>query len=82
MEGMELASQVSCTETYTSGDEAADYRVALLDIGVKKNIVRSIGATKEKIFFFIFFSLSLYLKKTTKPKRCQVCSTSRPRPQN
>jgi carbamoyl-phosphate synthase small subunit len=40
MEGLELASMVSCTEAYTAGAEDAEHRVALLDIGVKKNIVR------------------------------------------
>ena len=41
MDGLELSSQVSTTETYTFGDEAAKYRVAVLDLGVKKNILRN-----------------------------------------
>ena len=41
MEGLELASKVSTAETYTYGDEAtATYRVAVLDFGVKENILR------------------------------------------
>lgn len=43
MAGLELASQVSCQEPYTVGDENAPYRVALLDLGVKKNIVRCLN---------------------------------------
>lgn len=40
MEGLELSSEVSTKEPYTSGDENAALRVSLLDLGVKKNIVR------------------------------------------
>ena len=41
MDGLELSSQVSTEETYTFGDENAPYRVAVLDLGVKKNILRN-----------------------------------------
>ena len=41
MDGLELSSKVSTTETYTFGDESATYRVAVLDLGVKKNILRN-----------------------------------------
>jgi carbamoyl-phosphate synthase small subunit len=41
MDGLELSSQVSTTETYTFGDENATYKVAVLDLGVKKNILRN-----------------------------------------
>lgn len=40
MDGLELSSRVSTTTAYTAGDANAPYKVALLDIGVKKNIVR------------------------------------------
>ncbi len=40
MKGLELASKVSVKEAYTTGNENAAYRVALLDFGVKKNIIR------------------------------------------
>lgn len=41
MEGLELSSKVSTQEAYVVGDEnTAEYRVSLLDLGVKKNIVR------------------------------------------
>ena len=39
MEGLELASEVTTNLAYVSGDENADFRVALLDIGVKRSIV-------------------------------------------
>jgi len=42
MEGLELASKVATKESYSVGDENAARRVALLDIGVKKNIIRNL----------------------------------------
>jgi carbamoyl-phosphate synthase small subunit len=39
MDGLELASQVSTKESYELGDPNARYRVAVLDFGVKKNIL-------------------------------------------
>lgn len=39
MDGLELASVVSSKETYELGDTEAKYRVAVLDLGVKKNIL-------------------------------------------
>jgi len=39
MEGLELSSEVTTKEAYTSGDENSDFRVSLLDIGVKNSIV-------------------------------------------
>lgn len=39
MNGLELASKVSTPEPYTLGDENADLRVAVLDYGIKKNIL-------------------------------------------
>ena len=39
MNGLELASVVSTKETYTLGDENSDLRVAVLDFGVKRNIL-------------------------------------------
>jgi carbamoyl-phosphate synthase small subunit len=45
MEGLELASKVSTKEPYTLGDEKkAKYRVAVMDFGVKKNILRHFTA--------------------------------------
>ncbi len=39
MNGLELASQVSTTEEYTLGNPASACRVAVLDFGIKKNIL-------------------------------------------
>ncbi len=41
MDGLELSSKVSTQETYTFGEENARFRVAVLDLGVKKNILRN-----------------------------------------
>ena len=43
MDGLELSSKVSCTEPYFFGDENAEIRIAALDIGVKKNILRCLA---------------------------------------
>ncbi len=40
MAGLELSSKVSTKVAYTSGDSSAMRKVAVLDLGVKKNIVR------------------------------------------
>lgn len=41
MEGLELASVVSTKEAYTSGDENATVRIAALDFGIKRSIVKN-----------------------------------------
>ncbi|MXV17286.1 glutamine-hydrolyzing carbamoyl-phosphate synthase small subunit [Hufsiella ginkgonis] len=41
MDGLELSSKVSTTEPYFYGTESAKNRVAVLDLGVKKNILRN-----------------------------------------
>ncbi|MBT3547727.1 MAG: glutamine-hydrolyzing carbamoyl-phosphate synthase small subunit [Flavobacterium sp.] len=41
MEGLELASKVSTKESYFVGDENAAFKIAALDIGIKKNILRN-----------------------------------------
>ncbi len=43
MEGLELSSRVSTKEPLYFGDENAPYRVAALDLGVKKNILRCLA---------------------------------------
>ncbi len=43
MEGLELASQVSTKEPYFVGDENATYKIAAVDIGIKKNILRNLA---------------------------------------
>ncbi len=41
MEGLELSSQVTTAEAYTLGDPDASNKVAVLDLGTKKNILRN-----------------------------------------
>ena len=43
MEGLELASEVSTKEPYYFGDENATYKIAALDLGIKKNILRNLS---------------------------------------
>lgn len=43
MEGLELSSKVCTKEPYFVGNENADYKVAVLDLGVKKNILRCLA---------------------------------------
>ncbi len=44
MAGLELASKVTTSNSYTLGDENANLRLAVLDFGVKKNILRNFVA--------------------------------------
>ncbi|MCB9032497.1 MAG: glutamine-hydrolyzing carbamoyl-phosphate synthase small subunit [Chitinophagales bacterium] len=41
MEGLELSSKVTTNTTYTLGNEQANYKVAVLDLGVKKSILQN-----------------------------------------
>jgi carbamoyl-phosphate synthase small subunit len=43
MVGLELASTVSTKEPYFIGNEDAKYKVAALDLGIKKNILRNLA---------------------------------------
>lgn len=44
MKGLELASKVSTQEAYFVGEENAKYKIAALDLGIKKNILRKLSA--------------------------------------
>lgn len=52
MEGLELASKVSTKERYFVGEEDAPIRIAALDIGIKKNILRNLAARGAYIQVF------------------------------
>ena len=52
MEGLELASKVSTKEAYFVGDENAPIKIAALDIGIKKNILRNL--TSRGAFIKVF----------------------------
>ena len=54
MEGLELASKVSTKEPYFFGDENATYKIAALDIGIKKNILRNLAKRDAYIKVFPF----------------------------
>ncbi|SHI40882.1 carbamoyl-phosphate synthase small subunit [Mesonia phycicola] len=56
MEGLELASKVSTKEAYFVGDESAEFKVAALDIGIKKNILRNLAKRGCYIKVFPFDS--------------------------
>jgi carbamoyl-phosphate synthase small subunit len=43
MNGLELASKVSTKDPYFVGDKNATYKIAALDIGIKKNILRNLA---------------------------------------
>ena len=58
MDGLELASKVACTEAYEFGDSVAEMRIAVLDFGVKKNILRSLA---ERGAFLKVFPLNTTL---------------------
>lgn len=44
MKGLELASKVSTHQKYTFGNPEAKYKIAALDLGIKKNILRNLAA--------------------------------------
>lgn len=52
MKGLELASKVSTKEPYYVGNEQATYKIAALDIGIKKNILRNL--TKRDAYIKVF----------------------------
>ncbi len=52
MEGLELASKVSTPHTYFAGDDGAPKRVAVLDVGVKQNILRCL--TERNTYVAVF----------------------------
>tara|TARA_B100000780_G_C21085873_1_gene437440 strand:+ start:344 stop:1447 length:1104 start_codon:yes stop_codon:yes gene_type:complete len=54
MEGLELASKVSTKEPYFVGDENAAIRIAALDIGIKKNILRNLAKRGAYVKVFPF----------------------------
>lgn len=44
MDGLELASVVSTPKAYTVGNENAKYKIAALDMGIKQNMLKIMGA--------------------------------------
>ncbi len=56
MNGLELASKVSTKEPYYIGSENATYKIAALDIGIKKNILRNLESRDAYIKVFPYNS--------------------------
>jgi carbamoyl-phosphate synthase small subunit len=56
MNGLELASKVSTKDPYIFGNENATYKIAALDIGIKKNILRNLAKRDALIKVFPFNS--------------------------
>ncbi|PCJ94551.1 MAG: carbamoyl phosphate synthase small subunit [Flavobacteriaceae bacterium] len=54
MEGLELASKVSTKEAYYYGNENAKYKISVLDIGIKKSILRNLSKRDAYIKVFPF----------------------------
>ena len=52
MEGLELASKVSTKATYYYGNENSKFKVAALDLGIKKNILRNLA--KRDVYIKVF----------------------------
>ncbi|MDN3492639.1 glutamine-hydrolyzing carbamoyl-phosphate synthase small subunit [Winogradskyella bathintestinalis] len=52
MKGLELASKVSTKVPYFVGDENATYKIAALDIGIKKNILSNLA--KRDVYIKVF----------------------------
>ncbi len=52
MKGLELSSKVTTSEPYEVGNDDAPHRVALLDLGVKKNIIRCLNERDCKVKVF------------------------------
>lgn len=52
MNGLELASKVSTKEPYYFGEENAPLKVAALDVGIKKNILRNLA--KRGVYIKVF----------------------------
>ena len=52
MQGLELASKVSTKATYYYGNENSKFKVAALDLGIKKNILRNLA--KRDVYIKVF----------------------------
>jgi carbamoyl-phosphate synthase small subunit len=60
MDGLELASRVACKEAFEFGDANAELRIAVLDFGVKTNILRCL---QERGAFLKVFPLDVTLNE-------------------
>jgi carbamoyl-phosphate synthase small subunit len=58
MEGLELSSTVTTREAYTIGNSDAPFKVAVLDLGIKKSIATNLAARVVIVRFFPLGHLS------------------------
>lgn len=63
MKGLELASKVSTKTSYFFGDENSSIKVAALDLGIKKNILRNLAKRGVYIKVFPFDTTYEKMKK-------------------
>ena len=63
MVGLELASEVSTKSSYFFGNENSKYKVAALDLGIKKNILRNLASRDVYIKVFPFDTSFEEMKK-------------------
>ena len=63
MKGLELASKVSTKTSYFFGDENSSIKVAALDLGIKKNILRNLAKRGVYIKVFPFDTTYEEMKK-------------------
>jgi carbamoyl-phosphate synthase small subunit len=66
MEGLELSSKVTTDTTYTIGEADAKYKIAALDFGIKKNILRN------------FITRDCFIKCFQQKQPMQKCRISTP----
>jgi carbamoyl-phosphate synthase small subunit len=60
MDGLELASRVACSEAFEFGNSESEIKIAVLDFGVKLNILRCL---EERGAFLKVFSLNVTLEE-------------------
>ncbi|MFK8289048.1 glutamine-hydrolyzing carbamoyl-phosphate synthase small subunit [Capnocytophaga canimorsus] len=66
MKGLELASKVSTKAPYFFGNENAKYKIAALDLGIKRNILRNM-ATRDMYIKVFPYNTSLEEMKSWNP---------------
>lgn len=58
MEGLELSSKLTTKDAYTFGDPNANYKIAALDLGIKKSILNNLA--KTGCFVKVFSAATTY----------------------
>lgn len=63
MDGLELSSQISTSDSFTVGDENAAFRVAVLDLGIKTSILKNL--TTRDIYCKVFPAKTSFREMST-----------------